>query len=114
MKKSVSKTKPPAPESVEGYEAVRASLVTLLESARRFSARSVNTIMTATYWEIGRRIVGHEQGGKRKAEYGETLLKSLAVDLTARFGRGGWSGQPQSHAEVFPHLARGKHFSDGV
>ena len=88
MKKSVSKTKPSAPESVEGYEAVLASLVTLLESARRFSARSVNTIMTATYWEIGRRIVGHEQGGKRKAEYGETLLKSLAVDLTARFGRG--------------------------
>ena len=88
MKKSVAKKKSSEPESVENYDAILASLVTLLDSARRFSARSVNTIMTATYWEIGCRIVGHEQGGKRKAEYGETLLKSLAVDLTARFGRG--------------------------
>ena len=28
------------------------------------SARAVNAIMTATYWEIGRRIVEHEQQGK--------------------------------------------------
>jgi len=44
--------------------------------------------MTATYWEIGRRIVEHEQGGKARAEYGEALLNRLAADLTARFGRG--------------------------
>ena len=35
------------------------------------SARSVNSILTATYWEIGRRIVEFEQGGKARAEYGE-------------------------------------------
>ncbi len=44
--------------------------------------------MTATYWEIGRRIVEYEQGGMQCAEYGEGLLKRLAADLTARFGRG--------------------------
>lgn len=44
--------------------------------------------MTATYWEIGRRVVEYEQGGKERAEYGETLLKRLAGDLSARFGRG--------------------------
>lgn len=71
-----------------GYDVILSSLVELLESARRLSARSVNTIMTATYWEIGRRIVEFEQGGKRRAEYGEALLKKLAVDLTAQFGRG--------------------------
>ena len=38
-----------------------AELVGLLEEARRNSARSVNSIMTATYWEIGRRIVEQEQ-----------------------------------------------------
>jgi hypothetical protein len=44
--------------------------------------------MTATYWEIGRRIVEFEQGGKKRAKYGEGLLDKLAMDLTARFGRG--------------------------
>jgi hypothetical protein len=60
----------------------------LLEQARRNSARSVNAIMTATYWEVGRRIVAHEQRGKQRAQFGKALLRRLAEDLTARFGRG--------------------------
>jgi len=44
--------------------------------------------MTATYWEIGRRIVEFEQGGEKRAEYGEGLRARLADDLTTRFGRG--------------------------
>lgn len=60
----------------------------LLETARRTSARTVNALMTATYWEIGRRIVEFEQGGKKRAGYGDELLKLLARDLAARFGRG--------------------------
>ena len=44
--------------------------------------------MTATYWEIGRRIVTLEQGGERRAEYGEQLIEQLAGDLTRQVGRG--------------------------
>ena len=44
--------------------------------------------MTATYWEIGRRIVDFEQGGEKRAEYGKELLQQLSVDLTSKFGRG--------------------------
>lgn len=44
--------------------------------------------MTATYWEIGRRIVEFEQGGEQRAEYGEGPLDRLSIDLTLRFGRG--------------------------
>jgi hypothetical protein len=44
--------------------------------------------MTATYWEVGRRIVEFEQGGKRRAEYGEELIERLARDLAERHGRG--------------------------
>ena len=44
--------------------------------------------MTSTYWEIGRRIVEHEQEGRRRAGYGEALIERLAADLTARFRRG--------------------------
>ena len=44
--------------------------------------------MTATYWEIGRRIVTLEQGGEERAEYGEQLIEQLARDLIRQFGRG--------------------------
>ncbi len=70
------------------YDAVLGNIVELLQTARRASARSVNTIMTATYWEIGRRIVEYEQHGAKRAAYGELLLQRLSADLTARFGRG--------------------------
>jgi predicted nuclease of restriction endonuclease-like (RecB) superfamily len=79
-------------EIVQGPVADYGSLLTgisdLLEHARRMSVRSVNSILTATYWEIGRRIVEYDQGGKVRAEYGEGVLQNLARDLTARHGRG--------------------------
>lgn len=65
-----------------------ADLVSLIEAARSTSARSVNAVMTATYWAIGKRIVEHEQGGAHRAAYGEELLKKLASDLTLKLGRG--------------------------
>jgi hypothetical protein len=48
---------------MRGYGAIQAAIVLLLETARRAVARSVNAAMTATYWEIGRRIVEFEQEG---------------------------------------------------
>jgi predicted nuclease of restriction endonuclease-like (RecB) superfamily len=73
---------------LEPYGVLLTDISDLLDHARRTSARSVNSILTATYWEIGRRIVEFEQGGKARAEYGEGLWKRLATDLTARYGRG--------------------------
>ena len=60
----------------------------LLEMARRQAVRSVNAVLTATYWEIGRRIIRFEQAGGVRAEYGEELIEHLSKDLTRRFGRG--------------------------
>lgn len=76
------------PVIIEDYDGLLSGVVSLIEEARRVSARTVNAIMTATYWEIGRRIVESEQEGKRRAGYGEELLKKLSADLTGRFGRG--------------------------
>jgi hypothetical protein len=70
------------------YDGLLVGISDLLEQARRSSARAINHIMTATYWEIGRRIVEYEQGGKARAVYGERLLDQLSVDLTTRHGRG--------------------------
>jgi predicted nuclease of restriction endonuclease-like (RecB) superfamily len=63
-------------------------VVRLIDEARRASARTVNALMTATYWSIGRHIVELEQQGKSRADYGEELLKRFASDLTKRYGRG--------------------------
>jgi predicted nuclease of restriction endonuclease-like (RecB) superfamily len=71
-----------------GYERLLGDLSGLLEQARRTTARAVNALMTATFWEIGRRIVEFEQHGADRAAYGTGLLDRLAADLTERFGRG--------------------------
>ena len=60
---------------------------TILE-ARHHVYTAVNSAMVQTYWNIGRIIVEHEQGGDARAEYGRELIKELAKRLTAEFGKG--------------------------
>jgi len=90
MKKPVAKRTGTSLETRESgdYGKVLAGVTELLDGARRASARVVNSLMTATYWEIGRRIVEHEQAGQKRAGYGEEVVKKLSADLTRRFGRG--------------------------
>ncbi len=91
-RKSVVRKKPVSKKTVAAaapdYDSVLSGVVELLQESRRASARTVNAIMTATYWEVGRRIVEGEQGGKERADYGEELIRRLSADLTKRFGRG--------------------------
>lgn len=72
----------------DAYGAILSGVVGFIAAARRAAARSVNAVMTATYWLIGSAIVEGEQGGAARAAYGEALLDRLSADLTARFGRG--------------------------
>lgn len=71
-----------------GYVGIHNGIVALLDDARHTVAHSVNALMTASYWEIGRRIIEVEQKGRRRASYGEQLIARLSDDLTTRFGRG--------------------------
>lgn len=82
------KPKSPAIVPEPNYGRLVSDLSDLLENARRSAARAVNGILTATYWEVGRRVVEFEQRGKARAEYGEGLLQRLSQDLTAKLGRG--------------------------
>jgi len=50
--------------------------------------QSVNSTMVASYWEIGRLIVEHEQRGNARAAYGQRQLAELSARLTERFGKG--------------------------
>jgi predicted nuclease of restriction endonuclease-like (RecB) superfamily len=65
-----------------------AELRGLIQSARHAVATTVNTLQVLTNFEIGRRIIEHEQMGAVRAEYGELLMRTLAEQLTEEFGRG--------------------------
>ena len=60
----------------------------LIQSARRGVASVVDTYQVMTNFEIGRRIVEHEQKGAKRAAYGAEVLKELSARLTEEFGRG--------------------------
>ncbi len=60
----------------------------LLYSAKNRVYQTINTTMTQTYFQIGKRIVEEEQGGEIRAEYGKSLLKLLSVQLINEFGKG--------------------------
>lgn len=60
----------------------------LLYSAKNKVYQTINTTMTQTYFQIGKRIVEEEQGGVSRAEYGKSLLKLLSVQLINEFGKG--------------------------
>jgi hypothetical protein len=71
------------------YSFLVQNISSVLEEARKTSARAVNAILTATYWQIGRIIVEYEYQGMDRVEYyGDRLIDKLAEDLTKRFGKG--------------------------
>lgn len=71
------------------YSSLVTDITGLLEGARKYSARAVNSILTSVYWLIGRMIVEYEYRGMDRTEYyGDQLYKKLSIDLTSRFGRG--------------------------
>ena len=114
MKKPITKkqlTAPAVPGAPGDYSGLVGGIGDLLEAARRASARTVNAFMTATYWEVGRRIVEFEQGGAKRAEYGEQLLKRLADDLTSRHGRG-FSVQNLENMRLFYGVCGPKEISE--
>ena len=90
MKKNASRTKRAV--VVKGKSDDLAALISqvrnLIQSARNAAASTVNTLQVLTNFEIGRRIVEHEQKGEKRAEYGAKLLKEIAARLTGEFGKG--------------------------
>ena len=60
----------------------------LIVSARKAVVHSVDLIQVVTNFDIGRRIVEHEQQGAERAKYGKQSIQELAKQLTGEFGKG--------------------------
>jgi len=78
----------PAKRKPDGFAPLIAEVRSLIQAARHAAASTVNTLQVLTNFEIGRRIVEHEQKGKKRAGYGQELLKTLSARLTEEFGKG--------------------------
>ncbi len=84
----MAKRKAPDPSLARSAEPLYQEIRAVLESARAVAYRAVNAAMVQAYWHVGRLIVEHEQGGAKRAAYGEAVLDDLSRRLMAEFGRG--------------------------
>lgn len=60
----------------------------ILEKARNNAYHAINFAMINAYWHIGEVIIESEQKGKKRAEYGKTLIKELSKRLSKEYGSG--------------------------
>ena len=64
------------------------SIRRIIQEAHSVVSHVANWAMVEANWRVGFLIVEDEQKGKRKAEYGKSVLKELAQRLTAEYGSG--------------------------
>lgn len=60
----------------------------IIEAARHQAYMAVNTAMVERNWLLGKRIAEEELKGKDRATYGGEIIKGLARELTALYGKG--------------------------
>ena len=82
----MNKPKGDAPQAA--LEDLVAQIAHEIEAARGEVRQAVNRAMVQSYWQIGRLIVEHEQGGESRAAYGKQQLQQLSQQLTDRLGKG--------------------------
>jgi predicted nuclease of restriction endonuclease-like (RecB) superfamily len=87
-KSALQKATTPAKPKPDSLKGLLTEVRQLIQSARRGVATVVDTFQVMTNFEIGRRIVEHEQKGAKRAAYGSELLKELSARLTEEFGSG--------------------------
>ncbi|WP_238554944.1 YhcG family protein [Chryseobacterium sp. P1-3] len=64
------------------------SIAQIIIDAKSAVYRNTNSIVLKMYWEIGKLIIEEEQNGQSRAQYGKSILKNLANQLTLEFGKG--------------------------
>jgi len=60
----------------------------IVKKSRTELAKTINSKIVHTYWSIGKYIVEFEQKGKKRADYGSKLMKTISRELSAKLGKG--------------------------
>ena len=74
--------------SSQGYKSLYDDACTIIEDARQYAYRAVNISLTIRNWLLGERIAKDELDGAERAEYGKGIIKVLATELSAKYGKG--------------------------
>lgn len=60
----------------------------IIESSQKAAYQAVNTTLIRRNWLLGCRIASEEMQGDQRAKYGAEIIKKLAKDLSAEYGKG--------------------------
>lgn len=60
----------------------------IIEAAQRTAYQAVNTALVQRNWLLGQRIASEEMHGEDRAKYGAEIIKKLAKELSAEYGKG--------------------------
>jgi hypothetical protein len=60
----------------------------IVEESRRFAHVVVDQTLVRRNWALGKRIAEEELGGAERADYGDSVIVTLARELTHAYGRG--------------------------
>ena len=60
----------------------------IIESSQKAAHQAVNTLLIQRNWLLGYRIASEEMQGEDRAKYGAEIIKKLAKELSAEYGKG--------------------------
>ena len=60
----------------------------IIESSQKAAYRAVNTTLIQRNWLLGYRIASEDLQGEDRAKYGAEIIKNLAKELSAEYGKG--------------------------
>lgn len=60
----------------------------IIESSQKAAYQAVNTALVQRNWLLGYRIASEEMKGEERAKYGAEIIKKLARELSAEYGKG--------------------------
>ncbi|MBR6862353.1 MAG: hypothetical protein IKM73_13635 [Acidaminococcaceae bacterium] len=63
-------------------------LSTIIESAQKSAYQTVDHILVLRNWLLGKHIAEENMGGTHAERYGESIISTLAQQLTDEYGKG--------------------------
>ena len=72
--------------SKEIEKSLFSDLAQIIEQGKQQAVAQVNSVLTLTYWHVGKTINEHILNNQR-AEYGEKVVSNVAIQLEQQFGR---------------------------
>lgn len=92
--------------NIQAEQALFTDLVQIIENGKKQVVQKVNSVLTLTYWHVGKRI-NDDILQNQRAEYGKQIVSLLATQLAERFGKSFEARnlrRMMQFAELFPNI----------